>query len=522
MPGGQILDVTAVPTRTPAAQLTGASPSPGGTPSPFAFRASALVAVTHDAKLLDGLRKVSDPAHPVIAVGSEVDLGPAFMSHRPGVAVLDAAALTTPIAELAARLYEQFPDLVLVAAGGSGDQQALAGLIANGTVYRFLHKPVSEQRVKLFAEAAWRRHEEESRGGARAAPPGQPARAGGTAWLALAVVLVVVAAAAAWLLLHGARPSASADVSDTSPSAASDAALEALLVRANRALDAGALVTPPGENAAELYRAALRQSARDPRAVNGLEQVIEKLLGEAEEQLRAGELDGAQRLCDEARRINPEHPRVAFLATQISAQRERALLAKVQRTAAGGDLNAAAALLDDAAHGTQPSMLVNEARAELARRQLAASISDLLARGRDSLEHGQLIEPEGQSARSYFDSAATLAPDSAEVLKARQELFARLIAEGRRELAAGNLERADYWAAAAADAGADAGQVSALRGDLAQARRAPAADTATATVPPTAAVTAAPASAPAPGAATESASAPRPAINAVTAGGTQP
>lgn len=508
VPGGRILDVTGVPTQTPAAQQTGASPSPGGRAATLAYVSSALVAVTHDAKLLDALRKVSGPAHPLIAVGSEVELGPAFMSQHPGVAVLDAAALTTPIAELAARLYQQFPDLVLVAAGSSRDQQALAGLIASGAVYRFLHKPVSEQRVKLFAEAAWRRHEEESRGGARTQSPGPSARAGGTRWLALAVVLVV-AVAAGWLLLRGARLPGGADVPDEPSAAASDAALEALLARANRALDAGALVAPPGENAAELFRAALRQNARDPRAVNGLELIIERLLGEAEAQLRAGDLDGAQKLCDQARHINPEHPRVAFLATQISAQRERTLLAKVQHAAAGGDLNAALALLDGAAHGTQPSMLVNEARAELARRQLAASITDLLARGRDSLEHGQLIEPEGQNARFYFDSARALAPDSAEVLKAQQELLARLIAEGRRELAAGNLERADYWAAAAADAGADAEQVAALKGDLTQARRAPANLTPTAEP-----VTAAPPA----GAATASAAAPV----AGSAGGTQP
>jgi hypothetical protein len=499
LPGGRILDVTAVPTGTPAAQLTGASPSPGGTPASFAYVSSALVAVTHDAKLLEALRKVSGPAHPLIAVGSEVELGPAFMSQHPGVAVLDAAALTTPIAELAARLYKQFPDLVLVAAGGSRDQHALAGLIASGAVYRFLHKPVSEQRVKLFAEAAWRRYEE-SRGGARTALPGPPPRAGGSRWLALVAVLVV-AAAAGWLLLRGTRLPGSAAAPDAPSAAASDAALEALLLRANRALDAGALIAPPGENAAELFRAALGQSARDPRAVNGLELIIERLLGEAEAQLRAGDLDGAQQLADQARHINPEHPRVAFLATQISAQRERALLAKVQRAAAAGDLNGAVALLDGAAQGTQPSMLVNEARAELARRQFAASITDLLARGRDSLEHGQLIEPEGQNARFYFESARALAPDSAEVLKARQELLAQLITEGRRELAAGNLERAEYWAAAAADAGADAEQVAALRGDLAQARRAPAdlapAEPATA-APPTVAA-AASAAAPAAG-----------------------
>jgi len=357
------LNVTAVPTRTPAAQLTGASPSPAGKPASFTHRPTVLVAVTQDAKLREVLRKVVHPAHPLIAIGSETDLAAALVSQHPGVVVLDSAALTTPVAELAARIYKQFPDLVLVVAGGGTDQQALAGLIATGAVYRFLHKPVSEQRVKLFAEAAWRRHQEES-GWADTPPPGPAARASGFRWLAL---VVVVAGAAAWALLHGARPPGSADVPDTSRSAASNAALEALLARASRALDAGALVAPPGENAAELFRAALRHSARDPRAVNGLELVIERLLSGAEAQLRAGDLDGAQRLCDLARHINPDHPRVAFLATQISAQRDRALIAKAQRAAERGELDAALAMLDRA-NGARPSTLVKEARAELAHR----------------------------------------------------------------------------------------------------------------------------------------------------------
>src|SRR2546429_9142497 len=53
---------------------------------------------------------------------------------------------------------------------------------------------------------------------------------------------------------------------------ASDAALEALLARADRALAAGELVAPPGASAAALYREALRRNARAPRAPKRLRQ----------------------------------------------------------------------------------------------------------------------------------------------------------------------------------------------------------------------------------------------------------
>jgi hypothetical protein len=436
--------------------------------------------LSQDRKLLEVLRRVSDAAHPPHPVGSEVDLASAFMTQHPAVVLLDSAAATSPIADLAARLYQQFPDLVVVAAGGGQDQQALANLIANGSVYRFLHKPVSEQRVKLFVEAAWRRHEEARAGSrARAALPAATARSARGAWLALTVI-VALAAAAGGLVLRAKAPHATGPVE---VAAGSDAELESLLARADHALDSGALIAPAGENAAELYHAALQHSARDPRAVGGLEQVIEKLLGDAEAALRAGDLDGAQRLCNAARSINPDHPRVAFLATQIGAQRERAVLARAQRAAAGGDLSGAAAMLDSAAQGAQPSMLVNEARAELARRQVAASVAELLARGRDSLERGALVEPDGDNARFYFESARELAPESRDVQQAQQQLNARLLAAGRHELGEGNLERADYWAAAAADAGADAAQVGALKDEVQRARSGPASTSAAAAAP---------------------------------------
>ena len=130
-----------------------------------------------------------------------------------------------------------------------------------------------------------------------------------------------------------------------------EAALERLLQRADHALATGALVAPPEENAADLYREALARSTRDPRAVSGLEQVIDRLLADADAQLQAHHLEAAQQLADAARSISPSHPQVAFLSAQIGAQRERLILSKAQRAAASGDVSSALAVLDDAARG---------------------------------------------------------------------------------------------------------------------------------------------------------------------------
>jgi TonB family protein len=464
--------VTALTTRTSVEKLAGAMPS-GGVPRSPASAAQVLVALTHDGKLIAALRTVAAAQYPVTSVGSEVDLAAALMTHSSGVALLDAAAVATPIAQLAARLTSQFPDLVLVVAGGLDDQGALTQLIADGSVHRFLHKPVSEQRVRLFVGAAWRRHEQALSGARAAAATSVPqARApAGKRWLLAIAAVAAVAALLTWRAFQQTAAPGAPPVAHATPAAvAGDAALENLLARAARALDAGALVAPPGENAAQLYREALQRNARDPRAANGLEEVINKLIAAADAELRAGHLDAAQVLCDAARAVNPEHPRAAFLAAQISAQRERAVLARAQRAAASGDLARALAVLDNAARGAQPSTLATEKRAELVRAQVDARVAQFLQRGRDALEHGQLIEPTEQNARFYIESARALAPEDATVQRAQQDLLTRLLAEGSQALAAGNPDMTDYWAAAASDAGADQSQVASLRENARQLR----------------------------------------------------
>ena len=63
---------------------------------------------------------------------------------------------------MAERLRETWPDLVLVVVGTAEEQSKVAAQITSGVVYRFLHRPVSAPRVRLFVEAALRRHEVEN------------------------------------------------------------------------------------------------------------------------------------------------------------------------------------------------------------------------------------------------------------------------------------------------------------------------------------------------------------------------
>jgi len=431
-----------------------------------------LMALTQDARLLATLKRVSEPAHEVHAAGSEIDLSGALLAFHAGVAVLDCAALATPVAQLAARLHVQFPELVLIVAGGIDDQGALGAQITDGSVHRFLHKPVSEQRVRLFVEAAWRRHEEVNAlphmSATRAPRPGVRA----ARWWVIPLVLAALAAPVAWFVRQNAAApaeSSAAPVHPAAPTAAADHELESLLARADAALAAGALTAPPGVNAADLYREARRRNARDPRAANGLEQVIDRLLTAADAQLQANHLDEAQQLADAARAVSPPHPRVAFLEAQIGAQRERAVLGRAQRAAASGNVAGALAVLDDATREHR-SPLAAEARQELAQKQVDTRVADYLARSRDAMSRNQLIAPVEDNARFYLESARALAPTDPVVRQAAEDLSTRLVIEGRQALAAKNPDAAESWAAAAADCGAASADVAGLRDGAQQLR----------------------------------------------------
>jgi TonB family protein len=414
-----------------------------------------LVVLTRDEALVHTLQAVSTE-YQVFPVSAESDLAAHLVTSTTGVAILDVSAVASSVDRLSEKLKAQFPDLVLIVAGSVDDQSTLATQITRGTIYRFLHKPVSEQRVKLFVDAAWRRHSEGLSGGAPGSATGasreQPAA--GRNLLALGAAIAAAAVLGGFFLNHRTNT----PVADVTPVAAvavaaHDALLEDDLARAQAAFAQRKLVAPPGASAVDWYTQALNRNPNDPRAARGIDKVIDTLLSDAEAQLLAQHLDEAQRLTDLARAIKPNHVRVAFLQAQIGKERERAVLSRARQAAADGNIEQALAVLDGANHGTQPSNLVNEARQELEQKQLDTRIRDFISRANDRMRDGQLVEPAQDNARFYIESAQALAPNDAAVKQTQQLLLERLVSEARKAIASGNVDQAQHWIAAADEAG---------------------------------------------------------------------
>ena len=468
----------------PAAGAQGVS-ALNAVPRQSAPASVGLLVLSRDEALVHTLRAIGSE-YEVFAVNAESDFASHLLSESTGVAILDASAVASPIERLAERLRAQFPDLVLIVAGSVDDQSALATQITNGTIYRFLHKPVSEQRVRLFVDAAWRRRGEEQAGSDTITAGTMPSRerpgAGANMLVLGGAALAATGLLGGWLLLHRSdsqppKVSAPAAAADTAaPAEPRDAALEDVLARAEKALASGALVSPPGANAADLYRQALQRNPKDSRAANGVEKVIDRLLSAAEAQLLAQHLDEAQKLTDQARTIKPEHVRVAFLMAQIGKERERATLAQARQAASSGNIEQALSVLDGATREGQHSTLVTEARQELEQKKLSDRIRDYVNRANERMRTGDLVEPAQDNAQFYIESARALAPNDSEVKQTQRQFLDRLVSEAHKALLTGNAEQGEHWIQVAADAGVNADDIEALTQETQRVRTAAKAD----------------------------------------------
>jgi TonB family protein len=413
--------------------------------------------LTRDAALVETLKALGSE-HTVVTVAAESDLAGELVGKHMGVAIIDASSLATAVEKLTDQLKSQFPDLVLIVAGSINDQTALAAQITNGTVYRFLHKPVSEQRVRLFVDAAWRRHGEEIP--TAAAPEERIGPSRNQLFLGAAAVAALLAAGG-WFLT---RKPAQAPVPVVETTPARDEELESLLKKANAAYASGAFVAPPNQSAVDLYKQALQHNSTDPRAAAGLEKIIAYLLSSAESRLAAQHFDEAQKLTEQARAIKPDHVRVAFLSTRIGKERERFVLNQARQAASSGNLEQAIAVLDGAG------------KEDKQQKKLDDRVGEYLAKATERLRDGKLVEPAQDNARFFIESARAVAPNEPQVRQVQKQLEERLVTEVEQALAAGNAETAQHWIDAAADSGVSRDEITNLTQEAQQVQTSAKAD----------------------------------------------
>jgi TonB family protein len=384
----------------------------------FAGDIVELVVLTRDEPFLQTLREAVGSARRLWHVLSAEKVSDLLVAGEVGIVVLDVAALHDAAHVFVTQIKRQFPDLVVVAAGNRDAEIELAGLISAGIVYRFIHKPMSPGRARLFAEAAVRKYSEQrvraAATPARKAPQRNYLPLGVAAIVALAVIMAVV-----WVVSSAPRQAATNPQSAAALKASSTRTV--LLARAAAALAANRLTTPAGDNALELYLQASGQSPADPLARAGLADVRDRLLARAENALLEERSDEAAAAIETARRSGVESGRIAFLSAQLAKLTDQVRQARSR-----------------AAAKVSPAPAVDE-------RSGAQTVSSLIALALQRLDASQLDEPDHDNARYYVLAALSIDPDDGAAQDAGRVLAMRLLSEARAAIDRRDFTHAAQW-----------------------------------------------------------------------------
>lgn len=350
-----------------------------------------LVVFTTDEAFMQTLRDAVGTTRRLWHVPSADKVSDLLVAGQVGILVLDVQALAADPGVFVTQLKRQFPDLVLLAAGNREVENSLANLISTGVIHRFIHKPVSPGRAKLFADAAVKKFSEQRRrmpaAPPRAAkPPGQ-----GHAllmWGGALAVAVVIVATALWSRQRKS-PSLPAIVAQHAPAESAP----------------GAAPVAPGSDAAlESDQQALARNPDDAGARTGMTEVQERQLARAESALLEERLDEAAAAIDAARKAGVDAGRLALLSTQLGKARQR------QKTGV--------ARTKDDAGAANPQ-------------QSDARVTQALRLAEERVKQGRLVDPVGDSARAYVQEALSMDPRGNAVQAAKQTLAIALLSEAR-------------------------------------------------------------------------------------------
>lgn len=222
-------------------------------------------------------------------------------------------------------------------------------------------------------------------------------------------------------------------------------AITLLLGEAGRLLDAGQLIEPPGENAAALYRAVLREAPGHAEAETGLARVESALIARAAVAAEAGKYDESDRLLAEAGRLRPGSQRVQNASTRIvELRQDRAmqLLAEGLAAVDAGELKAADRTLEALERVSAQAQGLDELRERIENARIYAgkrpglAFSDRLADGSEGPT--LVVIPVGGFEMGSPPGEAERKPNEGPL---RSVTFARGFALGRNELSVGEFAR---------------------------------------------------------------------------------
>ncbi len=271
-----------------------------------------------------------------------------------------------------------------------------------------------------------------------------------------------------------------------------------LLREADRLIESGDLLAPPGANAFEDVQKVLQKDPGNERGLELLTQIATTLRGDAEESLNSGNLEAASETANQAMLVAPEDAAVQTLIQRIAAEQNHRLaiervnellkkaddaekrkqrtgpdgayallrtalslapldkqvqarlkaitdaeFARIRDLLASGDTAAVERELGElrAEFGTDPAYaaLSQEVANTLKIDANKARITDLLGKAESALMVDRISEPAGDNAFEWFEQARQINQDSGKVNAFQQKLAVRLVADAKSAQSRGEL-----------------------------------------------------------------------------------
>lgn len=475
-PGDEAPDPLAPPKPSRAATPPAAPANAPAGPGAVAAGCANVIVLSADPTLIDLLRESLTGTHRVWRADDATHAADLMVAAGNAVLLIDSSLADHDTHGLVNQVHKQFPDLPIIVAGRRDDEAQLAPLVSSGVIFRFLHKPASAERIRNFVDATQRRAKP-----AADLPAAAPRQAVALAAAMTAItaehpaltlpkvkvdhdwirrwsrrsLLLVPLLLLTWGLFEwqpwksiSGEPSSADDMPVASTDAGNDPRVLKLLDAAGLALTQGRLVDPPGENALELYRAALARDPDNRVARRGIESVADDLLVQAERALMEQDLTRLASAVDAARSARPDHPRLEFFTLQLQRELDRQAIPTQMRAT-----NAA----------------VGQALDASAAQSTAGRVQSLVQLANDRMRSNRLVGGK-DSAHAYLLAARKFDPADPGVQQGIASLSTQLQRNAQQAIRESRLDEAGNWLLNAVALDVNQAEIALLRSDLEAAR----------------------------------------------------
>jgi TonB family protein len=281
-----------------------------------------------------------------------------------------------------------------------------------------------------------------------------------------AVAIVAAAGVAFWVLGGSGEGPAGDPMADTTSPAAQDGSagarsngesvlqtevvvpetlgLDELIDEARQLAATGQIYAPEGNNAIELYLAALEIAPGDPVAQQGLDDAVNRSMGIADQALLERRAQDALVAIEGVELGSPRNPRLPFLWAQLTQIQLRQYLDGARAAIRESRYeDAQSALAAAKALGVADTTEIDAVDLELSAAQTTQRIDEVLARANQRLDEGRLIAPSNDNARYYFELALSNDPGNPAALQGLEVVASRLVLQAREQIDQGNFDQAE-------------------------------------------------------------------------------